>query len=60
MITWGVVTIFTAFIHTAPQFYVGRFLVGLAEASFFPGVIVYLTHWFRLKDRAKAIAFGCS
>jgi MFS transporter, ACS family, tartrate transporter len=57
MITWGVATIFTAFIHTATQFYVARFLVGLAEASFFPGVIVYLTHWFRLKDRAKAIAF---
>jgi ACS family tartrate transporter-like MFS transporter len=57
MITWGVVTIFTAFIHTATQFYAARFLVGLAEASLFPGVIVYLTHWFRLKDRAKAIAF---
>lgn len=57
MITWGVTTIFTAFIQTATQFYVARFLVGLAEASFFPGVIVYLTHWFRLRDRAKAIAF---
>lgn len=57
MLTWGLVTILTAFVHTAGQFYAARFLVGLAEASFFPGVIVYLTHWFRLTDRAKAIAF---
>jgi sugar phosphate permease len=57
MITWGVVTILTACIHSPKQFYVARFLVGLAEASFFPGIIVYLTHWFCLKDRAKAIAF---
>jgi ACS family tartrate transporter-like MFS transporter len=57
MITWGLVTILTAFVHTAREFYAARFLVGLAEASFFPGIIVYLTHWFRLNDRAKAIAF---
>ncbi len=46
-----------AFIHTARQFYLVRFLVGAAEAGFFPGVIVYLTHWFRYEDRAKAVAF---
>src|SRR5215813_2207774 len=57
MITWGAFTILTGFVQTAKQFYMARFLVGLAEASFFPGVIVYLTHWFRIKDRAKAIAF---
>jgi MFS transporter, ACS family, tartrate transporter len=56
MISWGLVTVFMAFIHTARQFYVVRFLVGAAEAGFFPGVIVYLTHWFRYQDRAKAIA----
>jgi MFS transporter, ACS family, tartrate transporter len=56
MISWGIVTIFTGFIHTALQFYLARFLLGLAEASFFPGIIVYLTHWFRASDRAKAIA----
>ena len=33
-----------------------RFFLGLAEASFFPGMIVYLTHWFRLRDRSRAIA----
>jgi MFS transporter, ACS family, tartrate transporter len=57
MISWGLVTMFMAFIHTARQFYVIRFLVGAAEAGFLPGVIVYLTHWFRYQDRAKAVAF---
>jgi sugar phosphate permease len=57
LITWGMVTVLTGFVHTARQFYVARLLVGVAEASFFPGIIVYLTHWFRLNDRAKAIAF---
>jgi MFS transporter, ACS family, tartrate transporter len=57
MISWGVMTAFMAFIHTSRQFYVVRFLVGAAEAGFLPGVIVYLTHWFRYQDRAKAVAF---
>jgi len=57
MISWGLVTVFMAFIHTARQFYVIRFLVGATEAGFLPGVIVYLTHWFRYQDRAKAVAF---
>ncbi|HEY2116725.1 MAG TPA: MFS transporter [Candidatus Angelobacter sp.] len=57
MISWGVMTIFMAFIHTSRQFYTVRFLVGAAEAGFLPGVIVYLTHWFRYEDRAKAVAF---
>ena len=57
MISWGLVTILTGFIHSAQQFYIARFLLGAAEASFFPGMIVYLTHWFRSSDRAKAIGF---
>src|ERR1700757_2613665 len=57
MISWGLITILTGFIHTARQFYVFRLLVGVSEASFFPGIIVYLTHWFRHSDRAKAIGF---
>ena len=57
MISWGVVTVLMAFIHTAHQFYLVRFLVGAAEAGFFPAVIVYLTHWFRYQDRAKAVAW---
>ncbi len=57
MISWGLVTILTGFIHSAQQFYIARFFLGVAEASFFPGMIVYLTHWFRSSDRAKASGF---
>ena len=39
------------------QFFSVRFLLGLAEAGFFPGVIVYLTHWFPVRDRARALAW---
>ena len=56
MLTWGFVTIVTAFMQTARQFYVARFFLGAAEASFFPGMLIYLTHWFRASDRGKAIA----
>src|SRR5215472_12355840 len=56
MISWGIVTILTGFVHTSAQFYVARFLLGAAESSFFPGMIVYLTHWFCARDRSRAIA----
>jgi hypothetical protein len=56
MISWGIVTILTGFVHTATQFYVARFFLGAAESSFFPGVIVYLTNWFCSRDRSRAIA----
>src|SRR5262252_7709662 len=56
MISWGIVTILTGFVHTATQFYVARFLLGAAESSFFPGMIIYLTHWFCSRDRSRAIA----
>jgi MFS family permease len=55
MLTGGVVTIVTAFIKTAHQFYAARFFLGAAEASFAPGIFVYLTHWFRASD-GKAMA----
>ena len=57
MISWGMVTVLMAFIHTAREFYLVRFFLGAAEAGFLPGVIVYLTHWFRYEDRGKAVAF---
>jgi ACS family tartrate transporter-like MFS transporter len=56
MISWGIVTILTGFVHNATQFYAARFLLGAAESSFFPGMIVYLTHWFCARDRSRAIA----
>jgi len=53
MITWGLVAAGMGFVSTPTQFHVMRFLLGAAEAGFFPGVIVYLTHWFRAEDRAR-------
>jgi len=55
MIIWGMLAILTGFIHTSTQFYWVRFLLGAAEAGFFPGIIVYLSHWYRYEDRAKAL-----
>lgn len=54
MIVWGSLTALTAMVHTPAQLYLARFLLGAAEAGFFPGVIVYLSHWFIQEDRAKA------
>jgi ACS family tartrate transporter-like MFS transporter len=64
MISWGIVaslmgfigTPWLSFIDPKWQFYSFRFLLGLAEAGFFPGVVVYLSHWFRAEDRARAKA----
>lgn len=56
MISWGLIASLTGLIHSAHQFYTIRFVLGLAEAGFFPGIIVYLSHWFRYEDRGKAVA----
>jgi ACS family tartrate transporter-like MFS transporter len=56
MISWGLLSSLTAWVTTPTQFYVARFLLGLAEAGFFPGVIVFLTRWFPRQDRARAFA----
>ncbi len=60
MISWGLVGSLTGLIHTADQFYWARFILGVAEAGFFPGVVVYLTHWYREQDRARAMAMFMS
>jgi ACS family tartrate transporter-like MFS transporter len=57
MITWGILAGATALVKTPFQFYTVRFFLGLAEAGFFPGVIVYLTHWFPTRDRARALSW---
>jgi ACS family tartrate transporter-like MFS transporter len=56
MIVWGAFTVLTASVHRPGQLYGARFLLGAAEAGFFPGIIVYLSHWFMREDRAKATA----
>jgi ACS family tartrate transporter-like MFS transporter len=56
LISWGFVSAMTAFVHTPTQFYIARFLLGVAEAGFFPGIIIYFTHWFAGRDRARALS----
>ena len=46
----------TAFVQTPMQFYTARFLLGVAEAGFFPGIIVYFTHWFPASERVGAMS----
>ena len=57
MITWGIVAACTALVQTPGQFYLVRFLLGLAEAGFYPGMIVYFTHWFPARHRARVLAY---
>src|SRR6185503_3494017 len=56
MVTWGFAAALTALVKTPAHFYGVRFLLGLAEAGFFPGVIIYLTHWFPGRDRTRALS----
>src|SRR6185503_2866234 len=55
MVTWGVIAMGMAFVTTPFQFYAMRFLLGAAEAGFFPGVLYYVTLWFPEAHRARAI-----
>lgn len=56
MISWAVLTGLMAFVHTTTAFYVIRFLIGAAEAGFFPGIILYLTYWYPARRRSRVIA----
>ncbi|NIF56178.1 MFS transporter [Burkholderia sp. Ax-1724] len=56
MITWGLVSAATALVRTPTGFYVLRFLLGAAEAGFFPGVLLYLSYWVPAKYRARIVA----
>ncbi|MEO8519998.1 MAG: MFS transporter [Acidobacteriota bacterium] len=56
MIVWGLVSMAMMFIKSVPVFYMMRFLLGAAEAGFFPGIILYFTYWYPAKERARAIA----
>ena len=56
LITWGVVATLTGFVQSAHQLYIARFMLGLAEAGYFPGIVLYLGYWFRQREKARAIA----
>jgi ACS family tartrate transporter-like MFS transporter len=57
LVTWGIVATLTGFAQNATQLYILRFLLGVAEAGLFPGIIIYLTHWFRAKEQATTVAY---
>jgi ACS family tartrate transporter-like MFS transporter len=56
LVTWGIVAMLTGAVHSVPQLYVGRFLLGVSEAGFFPGIVLYLTYWFRQREQAQVIS----
>ncbi len=56
MISWGIVAALTAFVQDATQFAIARFVLGIAEAGFFPGVLLYLTLWFPRQYRTQVLA----
>src|SRR6202047_4332873 len=55
LISWGIVAMLTGFVHTVHQLYIVRFLLGLAEAGYFPGIALYLTYWFPQRQQARAL-----
>src|SRR5438067_12564498 len=56
MLTWAVISAAMMFVRTPTVFYILRFLLGVAEAGFFPGIILYLTYWYPAPRRAGIIA----
>lgn len=57
MLTWGVISILMAFVTGPVSFWILRFLLGVAEAGFFPGIILYLTYWFPNSHRGAVVGF---
>ena len=60
MLTWGIISACTALVQGPASFYLVRFLLGAAEAGFFPGMILYLSYWFPARERARAVGFFMS
>jgi MFS transporter, ACS family, tartrate transporter len=56
MVTWGIVSASTMFVRDARSFYLVRILLGIAEAGFFPGIVLYLSYWFPARERARVVA----
>jgi ACS family tartrate transporter-like MFS transporter len=56
MVSWGIVSTCTMLVNDASSFYLVRILLGVAEAGFFPGIVLYLSYWFPARERARAVA----
>jgi len=57
LVSWGAIAMLSGLVHSAAQMYVVRFLLGVAEAGFFPGIVLYLTYWFRQREQAQMVAW---
>ena len=55
-VSWGIVTVVTGFVASTTHLFIARIVLGIAEAGLFPGLLLYLTLWFRGKERGRAIA----
>jgi ACS family tartrate transporter-like MFS transporter len=60
MVTWGAISACMMLVQGPASFYAVRFLLGMAEAGFFPGMILYLSYWFPARERARAVGFFMS
>ena len=60
LVSWGLVAVLTGFVRSVQQLYTMRFLLGLAEAGFAPGMLLYLTYWFRQRDQAQTVGLYLS
>jgi D-galactonate transporter len=60
MVSWGVISACTMLVSSEASFYAVRFLLGMAEAGFFPGMILYLSYWFPARERARAVGLFMS
>lgn len=56
LVSWGIVATLTGLVQNVTQLCVARFLLGVAEAGFFPGIILYFTYWFPRREQARAVA----
>jgi ACS family tartrate transporter-like MFS transporter len=60
LVTWGIVAMLGGFAQRSAHLYLVRFLLGVAEAGYFPGIMLYLTYWFRQRQLAQAVALFCT
>ena len=60
LISWGIVALLTGLVQTAFHLYVARFVLGFAEAGYFPGIVLFLTYWFRQRQLAQTVALFCT
>jgi MFS transporter, ACS family, tartrate transporter len=56
LVSWGIIAVLTGFVSNVSQLYVARFLLGFAEAGYFPGIVLYLSYWFPQREQAQSIA----